>query len=205
MNGQMETPPSNVDMVVAALYFCGGATTKVHTEDIALEAFRLAPAQFSWRKYPKYPDKDIVRVALTDAAKDEKGRLVKGRSGRSATGKEEDGWQLTPAGAKWAAAKAEVIRDALGAGSGRSAHRDVDRMCQDVRRSDLFRRWQEGSLRTATHYDFTDFLGCSPDALPATIIRRFERVSTAAHAARNEEVIGFLEACRTRFASLFAH
>ncbi len=203
MTTRGDTPPSNVEVVVAAVYFCGGATRKVHTEDIALEAFRLAPAQFCWRKYPEHPDKDIVRVALTDAAKKENGQLVRGRSGRPTSGKAEDGWQLTPAGAKWAAANAEAVRGILGTRSTSSAHREVDRICLDVRRSELFRLWKQRELQRATGYDFTDFLGCSPDAVPATIAKRFDRLCSAAEAAQSQELIAFLKDCRTRFTSLF--
>jgi hypothetical protein len=194
---------SNVEVVVFALYVLGGATRKLHTEDIALEAFRLAPDRFSWRRHKGYPDKDIVRVSLVDAARKEKGQFVVGRSGKPSAGKEEDGWQLTPAGAKWAATNAERLHAALRVGTASPSHRDIDRIRSDVRRSALFRHWAAGSLTNASTYDFTDFLGSSPDALPQTIAKRFDRIRTAAEAAQDEELIRFLQTCRARFASLF--
>jgi len=41
----------------------------VHTEDLAVRAFQLAPQRFCWRKYPERIDLDIARVSLTDARK----------------------------------------------------------------------------------------------------------------------------------------
>jgi hypothetical protein len=204
MTRVVDAGPSNVDVVVVALYRLGGAVRRVHTEDVAVEAFRLAPAQFSWRRYSDYPDKDIVRVALTDAAKVEKGRLVKGRAGKPARGKEEDGWQLTPAGARWTAANADRIGGALAGGASNPDRREVDQRCREVRRSPLFNAFnQRGNLDHTSQYEFTDFLGSSPDAPAATIRKRFDRMLTAAEAAEDVDVCRFLEFCRSRFAALF--
>ena len=196
--------PSNVDIVVVALYLRGGTVKKAHTEDIALDAYRLAPAQFSWRKYPKYPDKEIARIALMDAAKPDKGQLVEGRAGRSAKGKEVDGWQLTPEGAKWAALNSDRIQAELRVGTNRPQHRDIDRTCAEARRSVLFQKLKErGTLEGVTQYEFTDFLGCSPDALPHIILKRFKRIYAAAEATQDEELRRFLDACRSHFATVF--
>jgi len=202
MRRSLPLAPSNVDVVVAALYLLGGTTKRIHTEDIALMVFDMARAQFSWRKHPEYPDKDIVRVALTDAAKEEHGRLVTGRSGRSTSYKGADGWQLTAAGARWAASNTDMVRDRLGEPTADPQRREIDRVCREIRRSGLFQQWTRGELRSATRYEFTDFLSCSPDAPPSTIVKRFERMHAAAEAARNKEVIAFLEACRTQFKAL---
>ncbi len=79
----MDATLTNRDMVVYALYSLGGATKRFHTEDIALKCFEVWPSAFSWTKYPEYPDKDIVRVALTDARKEKFGFLVDGRTGQT--------------------------------------------------------------------------------------------------------------------------
>jgi hypothetical protein len=57
----------NWEIAVYALFLEGGTSKPIHTEDIALACFRLAPDAFSWIRHVEYPDKDIARVALTDA------------------------------------------------------------------------------------------------------------------------------------------
>lgn len=64
------------------------------TEDVAVRLHELAPGRFSWRKYPDQINLELVRVALSDARKQENGGLVAGK-GRT-------GWSLTAAGQTWA-------------------------------------------------------------------------------------------------------
>ena len=95
----------NRELVVYALFLLGGDTNRVHTEDVALKCFELCPQSFSWVKHAEYPDKDIVRVALTDARKEHYGALVEGRAGqrhgltaKTKRGPVPDGWILTATG-----------------------------------------------------------------------------------------------------------
>ncbi|GAH04277.1 unnamed protein product, partial [marine sediment metagenome] len=110
---------TNREMVVYALYSLGGATKRFHTEDIALKCYELWPSAFSWTKYPQYPDKDIVRVALTDARKEKYGYLLDGRSGqtrgqsnRTKREKAADGWSLTDSGVHWSEANKQRFESA---------------------------------------------------------------------------------------------
>ena len=79
-----------VDYVVVALSALGGASRPVDIEDIAMEAHRLAPHRFRWRKYPEQVDIAGVRDGLSDARKKENGELV--------VGDRKHGWTLTEAG-----------------------------------------------------------------------------------------------------------
>jgi hypothetical protein len=88
--GDSERP--NRDLVVYALGILGGEFQRVHTEDIALKCHELFPDVFSWTRYPEIPDKDIARVALTDARKVKYGRLVEGRAGMWAQTTSWPGW-----------------------------------------------------------------------------------------------------------------
>src|SRR5437899_9176451 len=93
---------ANRELVVYCLYIAGGSTERIHTEDVALKCWELYPDSFSWTKYPKYPDKDIVRVALTDARKTKYGALLSGRvEGQSSASGEPEGGMLTEAGLAW--------------------------------------------------------------------------------------------------------
>src|SRR6266550_293762 len=91
MTGVEDIP--NWELAAAACFLEGGATKLVHTEDLAVRAFQLAPQRFCWRKYPERIDLDIARVSLTDAAKDKNGALVQGSK--------DSGWSLTQAGTQW--------------------------------------------------------------------------------------------------------
>jgi hypothetical protein len=79
---------------VLAVHLLGGGEGPVDTEDVAIKAYELAPTRFSWHKYPKQINLELVRVSLSDAKKKEKGQLLAG-SGKT-------GWSLTPRGLKWA-------------------------------------------------------------------------------------------------------
>lgn len=79
--------------VTLALYTLGAADSAADTEDIAVRVAELAPGMFAWRKYPDLIDKELVRVALSDA------RLKK----HWAVGSHDrGGWMLTPSGQEFA-------------------------------------------------------------------------------------------------------
>jgi hypothetical protein len=44
---------SNIDVVVYAIFRLGGIEKKIHTEDIAMECFKLSKERFSWT-LPEY-------------------------------------------------------------------------------------------------------------------------------------------------------
>lgn len=97
------------EAAVIALLHRGGDRTKVDTEDIALTAGETAPDLFSWVKYPQQIDKELVRVALSDA------KLKK----KWAIGSHAQGWMLTGEGIAYAKAnearaleRAQETRDA---------------------------------------------------------------------------------------------
>jgi hypothetical protein len=84
---RLTRPPSQAEIVTLALYRLGGAQRAIDTEDAAVEAHRIAPGRFSWKKYPDQINLELIRVFLSDAKKNE---LVVG-SGRT-------GWRLTQRG-----------------------------------------------------------------------------------------------------------
>jgi hypothetical protein len=65
----------------------------VDTEDVAIEAHKLALGRFSWRKYPEQINLELVRVALSDAKFGKEAML---------TGSGRTGWMLSPSGLAWA-------------------------------------------------------------------------------------------------------
>jgi hypothetical protein len=149
-SGQEEI--SNWELAVAACFLEGGATKLVHTEDLAVRAFQLAPHRFCWRKYPERIDLDIVRVSLTDAAKEKNGALVQGSK--------DSGWSLTREGIRWI----ERVRqkfpklfdgEVLVGQDRRSAHALAsEREAERLKQSDAYRKWQSGRQDDWTVYDF---------------------------------------------------
>ena len=84
-------------LVTIALLELGGASEACDTEDIAVQVDELAPGVFVWRKHRDRIDKELVRVALSDAKR--KHSFVAGSHNGG-------GWMLTPQGQAFAEATA---------------------------------------------------------------------------------------------------
>lgn len=83
----MKPPLRNDQLTLVALLVLGGDKTPVDTEEIAIEADKLSPGRFRWRKFKEHIDLGLVRNGLQDARKKE---LVSGGALK--------GWLLTTAG-----------------------------------------------------------------------------------------------------------
>lgn len=129
-------------MVTLALYQLGGGQRAIDTEDIAVEAHRLAPGRFSWKKYPDQINLELIRVFLSDARM--KNKLV--------IGSRRTGWRLTQEGLKWAESvsktlgQSDLSRSRAQSRSGgpdeQRRHRERDRLL----RSDAWKLWVAGEL-----------------------------------------------------------
>jgi len=172
-------PPKNVkaltktDIVVLALLDAGGIDTKVHTEDVAVAAYKLAPESFSWKKYPEQISFDSVRVHLYDARKTSYGTRVGGSLG--------EGWYLTDNGRVWTREFGEGTRVRLGseAPASRDSQRPESRQAEYDRRrmrtSSAFEVWTDG--KTLTRRQAADVLRLGPHGTEAetqTKLGRFE-------------------------------
>jgi len=192
---------SGWQIVVFALYLEGGATKRVHTEDVALRAFRLAPDAFSWVKYPQYPDKDIVRVALTDARKDRKGALVVGRAGKTQSSGETtstDGWQLTEEGVKWVRENETRLNATLGTRNQRADRQHVLKALRHLRDSSLFHAFQANPESfVPTLGDLAELLRCRVDAEDHVWSKRFATLRNHAQLGKESEILSFLDKCET--------
>ena len=135
---------NNQDIVVLAVYAVGGADRYVYTEDVAVQAAKIAPGRFSWRKYKEQINIDTVRKRLWDAAKNKDGPLL--------LGSEKEGWLLTEAGLEFSKANAE-----------RAGSEDLQRTRQSQREQtwttrerarmvseQAFEKWNRGQLDQIT-------------------------------------------------------
>lgn len=197
----------NRHLVVYALYLLGGESKRVHTEDIAVKCFELAPSSFSWTRYPQYPDKDIVRVALTDAHKQQHGCLVEGRTGQrtglaTKTNRDPvpDGWILTPGGVEWVRVNASRFERSVATQEAKEHRQGLLRQLRRLRDHQLFRDFQAAPDRFApTIGDLADLLRCRVDAAPAVWTRRLEKHRGQAQAAGQGDVVEFLERCQAAY------
>jgi hypothetical protein len=204
----MTTPElSNVDIVVYTLFKLGGYGRKIHTEEVAYEAYRLAKERFGWRlkKFREmgFPDKEPVRSGLTDAAKEKYGHLVEGRAGVEAKGKETDGWILTSQGVAWIREHEKRIESALGATRPSTRTVDARRFKRQMRDQPLYQRFVDvGSLDGENRYAFTDMLEISPDAPKEVITMKFRTLRSTAQLVADQQIINFLNACTKAFINL---
>lgn len=92
--GHIEQILSNSQIVTLAILELGGVAEAIDIEDIAIQAYELAPEKFSWRKHPECIDLRVVQYALKDAANGHKGEpLIKGSL--------KHGYMLTTVGLEW--------------------------------------------------------------------------------------------------------
>src|SRR3990172_10333028 len=159
---------TNIDIVLYVLLQLRGHQQKVHTEEIAYEAYKLAKDRFGWRlrkfRQMDFPDKEAVRISLIDAAKEKYGSLVEGRSGVEAKRKEIDGWTFTPQGARWIREHQKRIEQQLGTGQTKISKKDTDRFIRQMRDQPLFQSFVQNNLTKESRYALTDMLNTNPDA-----------------------------------------
>jgi hypothetical protein len=203
------TPPelSNVDIVVYTLFKLRGYDRKIHTEEIGYEAYKLAKERFGWRlkkfRDMGFPDKELVRKGLVDAANEKYGHLVEGRAGVEAKGKETDGWALTPQGVAWIREHEKRIESALGAARPGTPTVDARRFKKQMHDEPLFQQFVKvGSLDGENRYRFTDMLKISPDSPKEVIAMKFRTLRSTAQLVADQQIIEFLHACAKAFINL---
>ena len=198
----------NRDLVVWALHLLGGAVSRVHTEDIARKAHELFPDSFSWTRYPELPDKDIVRVALTDARKPKYGALIEGRtgqhrghSGKTKRGPQTDGWTLTAAGAKWVLSNQKRLE-----GLGRSVglpkeHRQkVLKKLARIRSHRLFAEFIKDPAEFSPEIGaLAELFRCRVDASREIWEARLEAVRKMGRISEQKDVLRFTDACEAAY------
>jgi hypothetical protein len=198
--------PSNRELAVYALYSLG-ASERFNTETIAVRCHELFPTAFSWATRPDLPDKDIVRVALTDARKEKHGALVEGRSGQSSghyektrRGPMTDGWQLTNAGLEWTQENAESFEALLEKPIAKDHRQKSRRMLRRVREHELFQQFVAESTEFSPGIgQLADLARCRVDAEPSVWRARFEKFRRLALETDQQDIEAFIAACLTAY------
>lgn len=186
---------SDKDIVLYALYLLGGWQKRIHTEDIALKCFQIAPSKFSWVKYPQYPDPQPVRFALEKC-----GALVKGESERKKSVKSVGGRMLTAEGIKWIKVNKPRIEQYLGKHRPTGDRLPTDRKIKELLRSLAFRKFSNyGEHAEVSHAEFAESLVCTVNTGPEVLNARLEQLYSIAEELRKKEVKNYVDFCRKKF------
>lgn len=205
--GTMAETVANRELVVYALALMGGETKRIHTEDIAVKCHEFFPESFSWTKYSEYPDKDIVRVALTDARKSQHGGFVDGRSGQklghsSKTRREPalDGWMLTKEGIDWVKKNTTRLEKLVGSGAIKEHRQKVLQQLRKIRQHPLFERYRDNTDRfSASIGEVADLVRCRVDAESSVWMKRFDSIKRKAQIAEQVDVADFIDRCEESY------
>ena len=172
-----------------------------------MKCFELFPSSFSWVKYPDYPDKDIVRVALTDARKERYGGRVEGRAGTkrglsSKTNRDpiEDGWILTSRGREWIRVNLKNLERITGTIGSKEHRQKLLKQLKKIRDHRLFIQYADSTERFYPMIgDIADLLRCRVDAESEIWQSRFDRIRSQAESAGHSDVLDFINKCEQAY------
>lgn len=192
---------SDKDIAVYALYLLGGWQKRVHTEDVALKCYELAPSKFSWVKYPQFPDPTPTRFALEAAKKPQYGALVKGESERKRTLRNIGGWMLTADGIKWVSANMKRIEEYFGKHRPIGERLPADRKLKALTESSGFRKFRvHGEQADISHAEFAESLLCTVNTQVQVLKDRLEQLHSIAEELNRDDIKGYVDFCRKKFA-----
>jgi hypothetical protein len=161
----------NHELVVLAVFLVGAQTSPADTEDIAVQANKLAPGRFSWRKYKNQINIETVRKRLWDASKASKGGYL--------IGSERAGWRLTKTGFDFA--RRQIRRQAslrpaktrVRASQGERAMkaRELRRMMNET----AFLKLRDGEAASITKFDAERFFRLDDYVIGKPRVAKIER------------------------------
>jgi len=203
MGKQQKHLLSDKDIAVYALYVSGGWQKRIHTEDIALKCYELAPSKFSWVKYPQFPDPTPTRFALEAAKKPKYGALVKGESERKRTSRNIGGWMLTADGVEWVRANMKRIEGYLGEHRPTGDRSPADRKLKALTESSGFKKFKvHGEQADLSHAEFAESLLCTVNTKAQVLNDRLGQLYSIAEEIKRDDVKGYVDFCGKRFASI---
>ena len=170
---------TNIDLVTLAVGRLGGASSPVDLEDVAIEAYELAPSRFCWKKYPEQIDIGAVRYALKDAGS-RKPALISGGI--------RAGYMLTKKGLQLCGT-IESMKGTIGAldlGRRGSADAILEEERARLRQTNAVTKYLRGESSQLTQRDFNEFARVN-DYFPSNLRRkRFLKIENAV--SRDDEL-----------------
>jgi hypothetical protein len=138
---------SNTKIVTIAVYNLGGSVKPVELEDIAIEAYKMAPQRFSWKKYPDRIDLRIVHYSVQTAVKPDSGFL---------NGNSKFGYMVTKVGLEWIASIEE--NEIFTKTSRKFSTSDLtDKEKLRLQRTHAYEKFLNGEIDQITSIDFREF------------------------------------------------
>jgi hypothetical protein len=195
---------SDIDIALYALYLLGGWQKRVHTEDVALKCFELAPTRFSWVKHPELPDPTPTRHALEHAKNRSDGApLVTGASERTRSPRTTGGWRLTEDGLRLLTEQKARIEALLGRRRATGSRLPAERRIRDLRNTRAFAMFLlDRASAEVSHAQFAESLVCTVNSPSAVLNERLDQLATIAEQLQEPEVADYVGFCRRRFADL---
>lgn len=168
----------------------------LHFDLVTVAAFKLFPGKFAMASFPQYPDTNRTDKAVR--------RLTDPKRKNWATGNVENGFYLTDLGRE-IAEEVEYSLSTPKSGSkvipsGRSRGRSRIDEISDIRNSDLFKQWREGTK--ASPHEFFAFLKATPYTPKHLLSDRVKELNRAATDTQDTEIISFLSSMTDNFSNL---
>jgi hypothetical protein len=186
--------PTLVDYVLVALLNLGGDAGTVDIEDIAVEAMRLSPQRFRWRKYP-YPSLEWVRVSLNNANNRGAQFVIRGSNRYER--------MLTAEGSRRARELAERLRaTAPKRSSDEALRRRVNADLARLEGHPAFARWRASGWSDIDAVDLADMARCSPSTALVEFNQRLLRLEAEAAKWEREDLRRFLREAAQRVPDL---
>jgi hypothetical protein len=165
---------TNVELVTLAIYLLGGSANAIDVEDVAVEAYKLAPQRFSWKKYTDQIDIKIVQYSIQGACKEKPGYV---------NGGAKFGYMLTKAGLSWAEQNANQTEE----GKKPRKFSMVDLLEKEkyrLSKSQAYIKFVNGKVKEINNVDFREFTRVN-DYFPKNV--REEKYAKIENAVRDDE------------------
>jgi len=185
--------PRLTDYVLLALLNLGGDAAMVDIEDIAVEAYRLAPQRFKWRKYD-HPSLEAVRVALNDLNRRGAAMVLRGGFGR----------MLTARGAERARSQATRFELTTELREDDALRRRATAELARIESHPAYARWRADGWTAVDAVDLADMVRCSVSTPPAAFLSRVQRMEAEAARWHRGELQQFMAEAADRLPRLLA-
>ena len=196
-----ENKLSNEEIVIYALFQLGGWKERIHTEDIALECFKLAPSKFSWVKYQQYPDLMAVWYALGSTQQEKYKGMVVGSSERKKGGGKDKigGWRLTDKGLDWIQENKERVESVLSTGVAPDSRLLEDRKLKSLMKSEAFKQYVlSGDKAEISNAAILESVLCTVNTKSEVVKEKIEQLLNAAVILKQNKIHNYLEYCKKR-------
>jgi len=187
--------PTLTDYVLLALLNLGGDAAMVDVEDLAVEAFRLAPQRFRWRKYD-HPSLETVRVALKDLNKGGTATVLSSASGHER--------MLTAPGAERARSVVARLGSATAPREDEALRRRTNAELARVEAHPAYARWRANGWSAIDAVDLADMVRCPVSTPPAAFLSRVRRMEAEAARWQRGELQQFMAESAERLPRLLA-